>query len=187
MEKQKMLKRLPLAALLLPLAASAHNYTFVEGGYVSRDNGGAEDDSGVRIAGSGAVAPNLAVIGEYADTGDFEQLSGGLEFHTPLNPILDLTLGGTLESVEAGNADDTGYGLRAGLRWQVGNTPLELTPGVRHIDVFDNDATSMRLGALFAVTNALDLQGAIQGGDDDRVEMGVRYNFGRAGSGRYAQ
>ena len=28
---------------------------------------------------------------------------------------------------------------------------------------------------------------SIQGGDDDRVELGVRYNFGRAGSGRYAQ
>lgn len=177
---------LPLAALLLPMAASAHNYTFVEGGYVSRDTG-AEDDAGVRIAGSAPIAPNLAIIGEYADTGPFEQLSAGVEFHTPMNPILDLTLGATLESIEAGRADETGLGLRGGLRWQVANTPLELNPGIRYVDVFDESSTSLRMGALFAMTRELDLQGAIQGGDDDRVELGVRYNFGRAGSGRYAQ
>lgn len=35
----------------------------------------------------------------------------------------------------------------------------------------------MRANALFPVTREFHLQGALQAGDDDRVEFGMRYNF----------
>jgi len=169
-------KAFAAAALLLPLSAVAHNYTFVEGGYLNRDYGN-NDDSGFRIAGSGSIADNFALIGEYSDVGDLDQITAGALFHTPLSNVIDLNLGATFENIDAGPVDDSGYGLRAGLRWQV-MPRLEMNPEVRYTDVFDSTDTSVRLTGLFAFTPALDFQAALQGGDDDRVEVGMRYNFG---------
>lgn len=164
------------ALAVLPSLANAHSYTYVEGGFLNRDFG-ADDDSGFRVAGSGDIAPNLALIGEYADTGDLEQISAGGLLHTPLNDTLDFTAGATYEHVEFGNGDDNGFGLRTGLRWQNADGRLELAPEVRYLN-FEDDDTSLRVAALYGLTNQLDLVGAVQGaGDDDRIEAGVRYNF----------
>ncbi|HEY1077512.1 MAG TPA: hypothetical protein VGE51_12545 [Fontimonas sp.] len=163
------------ALLALPLAANAHSYTYVEGGYVSLDND-AQDDSGFRIAGSGAVAPSFAVIGEYVDTGDFEQLSAGAVFHAPIDRSLDWFAGATIEMVDVPGDDDTGFGLRGGLRWSFAKA-FELIPEIRHVDVFDEGFTSLRVTGLYRVAPRLDIQAALQGGDDDRFEAGLRYNF----------
>ncbi|HEY0974175.1 MAG TPA: hypothetical protein VGE57_06750 [Solimonas sp.] len=169
-------KALTVAALLLPLSAFAHNYTYIEGGYLNRDYG-PQDDSGFRIAGSGSIADNFALIGEYSDVGDLDQVTAGVLFHTPLNNAIDLNLGATFEHVDAGVADDSGYGLRAGLRWQP-MPKLEMNPEIRYVDVFDSSDTSLRLAGLYAISPEVDIQAALQGGDDDRVEVGLRYNFG---------
>lgn len=176
--KAPLIRTIALAAgtaLALPLAAHAHNYTYVEGGYVSLDND-AEDDSGFRIAGLGAIAPSFALIGEYVDTGDFEQLSAGAVFHQPIDRSLDWFAGATLEMVDVPGDDDTGFGLRGGLRWSFAKA-FELIPEIRHVDVFDEGFTSLRLAGLFRVAPRLDIQAALQGGDDDRFEAGLRYNF----------
>ncbi len=170
--------RVAFAALALPGAALAMDYSYVEGGFIARDNGLA-DDSGLRIAGSGAVHPQVALIGEFTDTGDFEQFSGGAVYHAPLARGLDWLAGATLEHADAGRADDTGYGLRAGLRWQFAKA-FELAPELRYVDLFDSGDTSLRIAGLFRVAPRLDLQAALQGGDDDRFEAGVRYSFGVA-------
>jgi hypothetical protein len=161
---------------LLPAAAMAHNYTYLEGGYLNRDTPRGSN-SGLRIAGSAAIAPPVALFGEYADTGDFDQFSAGLLFHSPLNNIVDLNLGVSFEHMTVRRASDSGIGLRGGLRWQLA-PQFELHPEIRHLRIFNRDSTSLRVAGLFALTPELDLQGAIQGGDDDRYEVGVRYNFG---------
>jgi len=168
------------ALAALPTLAAAHNYSYLEGGYVNRDNYGTNDDNenGFRIGGSGDVHSNVALIGEYGSTGDIDQISAGAQFHAPINPMLDFTAGATAEHVDIDSADDTGYGLRSGVRWQTADGRFELWPEVRYIDVFDDDATSARLGGAVAVNNALDVTAAAQGGDDDRYEVGLRYNFG---------
>lgn len=172
-----------LTAACLPLAAAAHNYTYLEGGFLHRDFGD-EDDSGFRIAGSADVAPPFALFGEYGDTGPLEQFSAGGLFHMPINNALDFTAGASVEHADAGPVDDTGYGLRAGLRWQFAGTRLEVDPELRYVDVFGDDGTSLRVAGLFAVAQNVDLQGAVQGGDDDRFELGLRYNFGPRLTGR---
>lgn len=169
-------KALAAAALLLPLGVLAHNYTYLEGGYLNRDYG-PEDDGGFRIAGSGSIHDNFALIGEYTDVGDLDTITAGLLFHTPLTNVIDLNLGATFEHVDAGPWDDSGYGLRGGVRWQLMDR-IELNPEVRYVDIGDGNDTSLRLAGLFAITPEIDLQAALQGGDDDRVEVGVRYNFG---------
>lgn len=174
----------PLAALaalmLLPLAAQAHNYTYIEGGFLHRnDDLDRPDRDGLRVAGSVDVAAPIALFGEFDHTGDnFDQLGGGVLFHTPVSAVLDVEAGASVEHVDTGPRDDTGFGLRAGVRWQLADARLELSPGVRYVNVLDRSDTSARCGVLFRLSEALDLQGAAQVGDDDRFEVGLRYNFG---------
>ncbi|WP_028079856.1 porin [Solimonas soli] len=178
--------KLGVAVLLLaPGLALAHNYNYLEGGYLHRDQAGDED--GFRVAGSFDILSPIAVFAEYGDVDNFSQLSIGGLWHTPLTRDLDLNLGASLEQFDHDHGgDDTGFGLRAGLRWAVPNTRLELNPELRYVDI-DNDkadGVSLRLGALYALTPALDLEGGVQGGEDDRFDVGLRYNFGPRLSGR---
>lgn len=182
---KKILSKQSLAAaaamFVLPMAAMAHDYTFAEGGFVSVDNGPA-DDNGYFLGGSVNIAPNFAVIGEWNDIDQYSQISGGLLFHTPLNNVLDLNVGATLEHGEVDGPgpsnDDTGFGVRAGVRYWAMPGKVELIPEIRYVDLFNTDSTSLRGTALFRVTPPLDLQAFVQGGDDDRFGLGVRYNFG---------
>jgi len=167
-----------LAILSVAPAVWAYDYSYLEGGYVSIDRR-RNDDSGLRLAGSVSVTPRVALIGEFVDVGeDYSQLSAGALFHTPINPQWDLALGATFEQVDVGSEDDTGFGLRGGARWRQPGGRLQLEPEVRLVDVFNDTASSARLGAQFELAPQLDLAGALQGGDDDRLELGVRYRFG---------
>lgn len=169
-----------LGGLALSLAsglASAMDYTYLDGGFVSIDRGN-RNDSGIRLGGSITVAPTVALIGEYADADSYSQFSGGALFHTPINRDLDLVLGGTFEQVDLGPVDDTGFGLRGGVRWQPSGNRFELNPEVRVLDVFNRTDTSFHVGANFAVAPHFDVGGAVQAGDDDRLEFGLRYRFG---------
>ena len=163
-------------ALLLPAAAFAHDYSYLEAGYVDVDRTGS-DDGGFFLGGSIALAESFAAFGEYTDTGPFEQLSAGGLVHTLLQPGLDLFGGASLEHVEMRAADDTGFGLRGGLRWWAMPDKLELIPELRYVDVLNDDATSLRGTALLRVAPRLDAQALLQGGDDDRIGLGLRYNF----------
>lgn len=159
------------AAALGISSAHAANYTYLEGGFVE-----IEDETGARIAGSADINHRLHVFGEFADAGPFSIFTAGLGLHRDLEPGLDLNAGISLESVDAGRADDVGIGLRAGVRWDVANR-LELNPGIRYVNVFDDSAVSFRVAGLYAATPKVDLQLAAQGGDDDRIEAGARINF----------
>ena len=168
-----------LAVLLAAPAASAFDYTYIEGGYGDIDLDNGYDDSGFRFAASyGGLHPQIALIGEYADWGDLSQLTLGAVFHAPLQKDLDFFAGGSFERLDAdGGYDDTGFGLRAGLRWQIPNLPVQLIPEVRYLDIADDTLTSFRLGGLFTIAPRIDLVAGLQTGDDDRLELGARYNF----------
>lgn len=168
---------LALLGMLLSVPALSHNYTFLDGAVMSRDDG-REDDAGLRIAGTGDLVPHLAAIGQVVSTGEFDQLSAGAMFHTPISTAMDVTLGGTLEFVDDGRRDDTGLGARAGVRWQAIPARFELNPEILHVNVFDDIQSSLRVAGLYYLDRRLDLHGALQGGDEDRFEMGLRYNFG---------
>lgn len=172
-----------LALLMVPGLASAHSYNFVEGNAVNRDVG-PEDDGGFRLSGSTDVSHPVALTGEYTTTGDFDQLSVGGLFHTPLNNVLDLNLGASLESVDDGRRDDLGAGLRGGVRWQVVPARFEVSPELRSIAIFSDVDTSLRVTGLYFIDRHLDVLGVVQGGDDDRIEAGIRYNFSPRLTGR---
>ena len=166
-----------VAALLAAPAASAFNYTYIEGGYTSIDLDYGDDESGFRLGGSFDIAPQVALIAEYNDWDDLAQLSIGAIYHAPLQKDLDFFAGGTFERIDYDIDDDTGFGLRAGLRWQVPNLPIQLIPEVRYLDVLDDSLTSFRVTGLFTIAPRVDLVAGLQTGDDDRLELGARYNF----------
>lgn len=165
-----------IAGISVPLAAGAHDYSYIEGGYVRIERSRA-DDGGIRIAGMAPLAPQLSLFGEYADTGDFDQLSVGGLFHMPLENRLDLVAGVSLEAVDVGANDDTGIGLRAGLRWLSPSRLFEFNPEIRYVDAFDDGVASLRVAGLANIATALNLQAALQLGDDDRLELGLRYDY----------
>lgn len=165
------------ATLALPFGAQAYSYNYLEGGYVNRDQPG--DDDGFRAQGMFDVLSPVAIIAEYADVDYFSQLSVGALYHHPLQRGLDLNLGASFEHVDIdGGGDESGFGLRAGLRWMLPNSKLELNPELRHVEIDNFDATSLRVGAVYPLQYEWALTGGAQVGDDDRFDIGLRYNFG---------
>lgn len=164
------------AISIVPMTASAFDYNYVEGGYMHRDNT-FSDQSGFRVGGSFDVAPQVAAFGEYGSTSDVDQISAGALFHTPINEVLDFNAGASLEHLSGHGHNATGFGMRGGVRWNIVPGQWELNPEVRYVHVDNRNLTSARVGALYHINRALDFSAALQGGDDDRVEAGVRYNF----------
>lgn len=168
---------LAVALLWLPGLATAHNYSYLEGGYLGLDNE-LEEADGLFLGGSYGLFNHLAVIAEWDTAGDYDQLGAGVQYHRSLTEPLDLTLGATVEQLSVDEDDDTGYGLRAGLRWQAWNHRLELWPEARYVDALGDEALSGRLTATYEVIPRLDVLGIAQAGDDDRYGLGLRYSFG---------
>jgi hypothetical protein len=164
--------------LAIPTANAARNYNYLEGGYVRLDDESSDDEDGARMAGSADILKDVALFGEYADTGPFEQATFGALYHPALDEYMDLNLGLSVEQAEFGSIDDTGFGARAGVRWQVAENGFEINPEIRYVDVLDDGRTSARVGALMPFGQNLAAVGAVQGGDDDRLELGLRYQFG---------
>src|SRR3546814_14413710 len=71
--QSQLLKAGIAAMFLVPSFAFAHNYNYLEGGYVHRDQPGDED--GFRVNGSFDVLSPVAIFGEYDDVDHFGQLS----------------------------------------------------------------------------------------------------------------
>lgn len=167
------------AALAMPAApALAHNYTYVDVLYLSTEPDQGEDFDGFGIGGAAAVAPDLHVFGQVSDQDELERLTAGLAINHRLQPGLDLVAGGSFESAEIGNNDDTGIGLRADLRWLVPDTRLELSPGLRYVDLYDDGDTALRLAGRYALTPAVRFQAGVELGDDaDTFEAGARFEF----------
>jgi hypothetical protein len=165
------------AAGLFPLAAGAADYTYLEGGFIDRHDYG-RSGAGGRVAGAFDLHTlPLAVIAEFTGTDKLDQVDAGVIYHVPINRMFDFFAGATLEHADRDGDTDTGVGGRAGVRWQLNNS-FELAPEFRYVHLFHEDEASVRLNALLNVASHLDLQGAIQGGDEQRYEVGVRYNFG---------
>lgn len=167
-----------LAVGLSAVNAGAHDYTYVEGGLLQRHDR-QQDDVGGRIAGSVSVLPQLALIGELSSADDFDQFSAGAVFHQPINPTIDWVVGGTVEHADNGRVDDTGLGARSGLRIRMDEDRLELLPEVRLTRLFGETDVSGRAGAAYEIAPKLDVIGAAQLGDEDRLEAGLRYRFAR--------
>ncbi len=164
------------AGTTLAFASAAHDYSFAEGGYVSVDRG-RDDDSGLRLAGSLPINAQFNAFAEFLDTGSYSQAEVGAQWHRPIAPRLDVTAGLSIANVDVDSTDDSGIGLRAGLRWLSPNRQFEINPEIRSLEVFDDRVTALRLSGLVALSPGFHALATVQGGDDDRLELGLRAGF----------
>lgn len=178
-----LLTGLLLAAL--PLLATARDYGYLEAGVYAHEDTDATDavpnrgsePAGYRVAGQLALPTvPLAYFSEYAHTDVLEQWSVGLLYHRPLWFTLHLTAGASVEFEDM--TDEQGYGLRAGLRWWPFGQWLELSPEVRHEELFQA-STSGRLTATLQLRHRLYAEAAAQAGDEERYLLGLRYALPR--------
>lgn len=178
MNTKKIAKLVGIAALGCSASALAHNYTYIDALYLNTDPDTGEDFDGFGIGGAAAVSPDLHLFGQISDQDELERLTAGLALNHNLQPGLDLVAGASFESIEIGNSDDTGIGLRADLRWLVPDTRLELAPGLRYVDLYDDGDTALRLAGRFAISPKVKLQAAMEFADDaDTVSAGARFEF----------
>lgn len=108
----------------LPFAASAADglsYNYVEGGYAATNGDG--DSDGWAIGGSGAIAPNFHLFGNYTNQEidgtnfDFDQWRVGVGYNHEINSKVDLLTRVAYEKFDAGrNADFDGWSVEAGVR-----------------------------------------------------------------------
>src|SRR5919109_1139691 len=134
-------------SLALPALASAHqyDYTYLDGGLISRDSSrDRNDDFGVRLSGSADVTAPVALFGEYVGAGDFDHFSAGGMFHTPIADFVDINFGASIEHESLPRETGTGLGVRAGLRWVFLDSRLELNPEILHTRIFHQTDTSLR-------------------------------------------
>ncbi|WP_348673261.1 hypothetical protein [uncultured Abyssibacter sp.] len=167
-----------IVALGCSATALAHNYTYIDALYLNTDPDVGDDYDGFGIGGAAAISPDLHLFGQISDQDELERLTAGLALNHNLQPGLDLVAGASFESIEIGNSDDTGIGLRADLRWLVPNSRFELSPGLRYVDLYDDGDTALRLAGLYGITPRVKLQAAMEFADDaDTVSAGARFEF----------
>lgn len=122
------MKRTLLALTLLaalPFAASAADgvsYTYVEGGYTATNTDGGDAD-GWAIKGSGAIAPNFHLFGEFdkqeiENTNiDIDHYRVGVGYNRDITANTDLLTRVAYEKYDAGQGIDfDGYSVEAGVR-----------------------------------------------------------------------
>ena len=109
----------------LPFAASAADglsYTYVEGGYTATNTDGGDAD-GWAIKGSGAIAPNFHVFGEFDQQEidntniDIDHFRVGVGYNRGITANTDLLTRVAYEKFDAGQGlDFDGYSVEAGVR-----------------------------------------------------------------------
>lgn len=125
--KRSIISKLAALGLIatLPLAANAAegvSYNYVQGGYIATDADGGDAD-GWAIAGSGAIAPNFHVFGNYSNQEtdfasiDIDQWALGVGYNHEINRNVDLLTRVAYEKFDAGrNFDYDGWSVEAGVR-----------------------------------------------------------------------
>ena len=123
------------------------------------------DGDGFGIAGSFAVHPNWHVFANLQAAGldfgiDATTISAGAGYNRPLSPGLDFIANLSYQYVELdaggfGDADDSGFGLGAGLRYMA-TSELEFTAGISFVDFGDSgNDTGFSLGGLYSLSDTL--------------------------------
>ncbi|MBB1088838.1 Ax21 family protein [Lysobacter sp. SG-8] len=126
------MKRSPISKLAalgliaaLPFAASAADgvsYSYVEGGYIATNPDEGQDADGWAIKGSGAIAPNFHLFGEYNSQEldrvdvDVDQWRLGVGYNHEVNRNLDLVTRVAYKKFDANPVDLDGWDVEAGVR-----------------------------------------------------------------------
>lgn len=190
-------KTLLLGVMLAPFAVFAEglSYNYVEANYASTDYDQAGDGNGFNVGGSFAFSEMFFVNGSYTDSelkangvkNDLKDLSVGIGAHTnQYTGAFDLVGAVSLEQLEVGAGDDSGFGISVGLRGEV--TPgLEVNGGFKYKDIDSLDGFDYGIGGVYSFMPNWAVTGGysktdLEGGNNVKLEgdnwrIGGRYIF----------
>lgn len=183
------MKKSLLALTLLaaaPFAASAAegvSYNYVEGGYVASKISGPDAD-GWAIGGSGAIAPNFHVFGNYNSQTvdntnfDIDNWRLGVGYNHEIGPKTDLLTRVAWERYETGVQDFNGYSVEAGVRSGLTkNWEGYVLAGYEDGSDFDGDFYG-RIGTQVKFNPNWSASGEVKFADGDtQFFVGPRYTF----------
>jgi hypothetical protein len=170
-----------------PVMAEDISYDYVDAGVILADNGPL-DGKGPGISASVGlpqIHSNATLVGG-ASYIDFEgrdnyllTLEGGVGFHWPLTPVLDLVGTGSLvyQKIDSrfSNDSDIGPQLTAGVRAKPFGPAWELFGGLKYIDALYED-TVVEVGGLYNFSPGLSAGLKLTSGDIDTVTLSIRWN-----------
>lgn len=192
----KMMKSAVLAVCALGVAAGASaadfSYSWVDAGWAQSDLDDVDEKGdGFFLRGSVGFGTNWFASAGYRqvsfDIGgndlDFDLIDVGLGGHMPLSDKIDGVARISYLDVSAdgpfgSSADDSGYGVTAGIRALVA-PQFELEAGIDYTDLDESgDSTGGRLGARYHFTPAWAVGAEVLFGDD-QTDFGLygRYSF----------
>lgn len=179
------MSRVIVALLLaaLPALGHAHNYNLLEAGLYGHEDTDFTDvvpNRGNSLVGYRAAwmiglptRPHVFFT-EYANTDVLEQFSGGVLYRRAAGTALDFYAGATAEFEDM--TDEKGYGVRLGARWSPFGDGFELSPELRHENLF-RPATSLRMTLTAQLRRRVHVQLAAEGGEEQRYLAGLRYTL----------
>ena len=183
------MKKSLLALTLLaaaPFAASAAegvSYNYVEGGYVASKISGPDAD-GWAIGGSGAIAPNFHVFGNYNSQTvdntnfDIDNWRLGVGYNHEIGPKTDLLTRVAYERYETDIQNFNGYSVEAGVRSGLTkNWEGYVLAGYEDGSDFDGDFYG-RIGTQVKFNPNWSVSGEVKFADGDtQYFVGPRYTF----------
>jgi len=175
-----------------PVIPSPFSYTFVQLDLVRGDGDGFTDGpDGIDLHGSYDLKNQLFAFGGLglmsgevgAADFDVNTFELGLGYHTPINPLTDFVVGGSLlyadsdSGAPGSSADDGGWSLQAGVRHNAtAQFELDATLGITDYSGASSN-TWLELGAVFHATPNLGICGTLMTSDDiDTLGLGIRYS-----------
>lgn len=169
------------------------SYDYLQLSYMATDADGIDVD-GAALSGSVKLNDNVFVTAGFGhDRSDrvrgvraeLDSYNLGLGYRYGLSQQTDLVAGASWirgkvklnSSWGSASETDNGFSLGAGIRHLL--TPqFELNAGVNYSDIFDDDDTTLNLGAIFHATAALSVGvGYSVASDVDGWGIGIRLNF----------
>lgn len=170
---------LPLSAM----AADGVSYTYVEGGYSKLNTDGGDAD-GWALKGSSAIAPNFHVFGSYGqqeiDNTNIKLKGGnvGVGYNRPISQTTDFVSKVAYEGTKAGNYNQDGYSLEAGLNSRLSpRFSGQVAVGYEDGDNVDGEVYG-KLGGQVHMTRNWSLSGDVKFADGaQQYFIGPRYTF----------
>lgn len=171
----------------LAAAADSFSYNYIEGGFGELDGGDFDDGEALFVRGAYDIANNIGLVGgvylgEIEDT-DVTALEIGAQFHQTIQSNLSFHAGVRLFHLEveagAGEEDDTGFIVNAGLRFQV-QPKLQLEGDVKYLsnDLMDDDGLGLEAGVRYYLNPQLSIAGGLAVDTEfDGLVLGVRYDL----------
>jgi len=174
----------------------SYNYLGAQAGYADVDGnfGGDSDGPVLGVDGSAELVPNVNLVGSYShsflDNADLDMVSLGGGLHTDLNYDRNIRIDafGTLtyeyinlDPDRGPNADDSGFGIRGGLRAKFENN-LEANASLGYVDYGSIDGPVAEFGGLYSLPRnenvALSLSYRyfdFDGAELDQLLAGIRF------------